>query len=138
MLWLSYECFSILSDVFCQNTKNRSSAFRKFLFYQNITLFDWVMNLFLPWVMFSVKIVSFPARAAVTTSYLMYSSCKISQKTIEIPVFLCFLHNIVQNLVQIFPHRPHPLYFFLADFQWNYAFPEITAPSCKWGKTVTL
>ena len=40
---------------FGTNNKSRSSAFRKFLFYQNIICFDWVMNLFLSWVMFSVK-----------------------------------------------------------------------------------
>ena len=45
--------------------KSRLSAFRKFLFYQNIICFDWVMNLFLSWVMFSVKKVSFPAKTAV-------------------------------------------------------------------------
>ena len=50
---------------FVKNTKkSRSSAFRKFLFYQNIIYFDWVMNLFLSWAMFSVKKVPFPAKAA--------------------------------------------------------------------------
>ena len=32
---------------FGRNNKSRLSAFRKFLFYQNIVCFDWVMNLFL-------------------------------------------------------------------------------------------
>ena len=50
---------------FCRNSKSRSLAFRKILFYQNIICFDWVMNLFLSWVMFSVKKVSFPAKTAV-------------------------------------------------------------------------
>ena len=49
---------------FGRNNKNRSSAFRKFLFYQNIICFDWVMNFFLSSVMFSVKKVSFPAKTA--------------------------------------------------------------------------
>ena len=41
--------------LFCgRNNKSRSSAFRNFLCYQHIC-FDWVMNLFLSWVMFSVK-----------------------------------------------------------------------------------
>ena len=50
------------------NNKGRSSAFRTFLFYQNIICFDWVMNLFLSWVMFCVKKVSFPAKTAVCHS----------------------------------------------------------------------
>ena len=49
---------------FGTNNKSRSSAFRKFLFYQNIC-FDWVMNLFLSWVIFSVKKVSFPEKKTV-------------------------------------------------------------------------
>ena len=36
---------------FGRNNKSRSSAFRKFLFYQNIICLDWVMNPFLFWVM---------------------------------------------------------------------------------------
>ena len=40
---------------FSRNSKSRLSAFREFLFYQNIICFDWVMNLSLSWVMFSVK-----------------------------------------------------------------------------------
>ena len=50
---------------FGRNNKNRSSAFIKFLFYQDTICFDWVMNLFLSSVMFSVKKVSFPAKTAV-------------------------------------------------------------------------
>ena len=38
--------------VFFGRNNNRSSAFRKFLFYQDIICFDWVMNLFLSSVMF--------------------------------------------------------------------------------------
>ena len=55
-------------NFFGRNNKSRSSAFRKFLFYQNIICFDWVMNLFLSWVMFSVKKVSFSAKTAVKKS----------------------------------------------------------------------
>ena len=51
-------------NFFGRNNISRSSAFRKFLFYQNIICFDWVMNLFLSWVMFSIKKVSFPAKTA--------------------------------------------------------------------------
>ena len=51
---------------FGRNNKSRSSALIKLLFYQNIICFDWVMNLFLSSVMFSVKKVSFPAKTAVT------------------------------------------------------------------------
>ena len=49
---------------FCRNNKSRSPGFWNFLFYQNI-LFGWVMNLFLSWMMFFVKKVSFPAEKAV-------------------------------------------------------------------------
>ena len=53
-------------NIFCvRSNKNRSSAFRKFLFYQDIRCFDRVISLFLSWVMFSVKRVSFPAKTAV-------------------------------------------------------------------------
>ena len=38
-----------------RNTKNRSSAFRNFLFYQNVICFGWVINFFPSWVMFFVK-----------------------------------------------------------------------------------
>ena len=48
-----------------RNNKNRYSAFRKFLFHQNIVCFDWIMNLFLSSVMFSAKKVSFPAKTDV-------------------------------------------------------------------------
>ena len=46
------------------HAQEEKKAFRKFLFYQNIICFDWVMNFFLSSVMFSVK-VSFPAKTAV-------------------------------------------------------------------------
>ena len=45
-----------------RNNKSRLSAFRNFLFYQNIVSFGWVIGLFLPWVKFFVKKVSFPAK----------------------------------------------------------------------------
>ena len=49
------------------SNKSRSSSFRNFLFYPNIICFGSIMNLFLYWVMFFVKNVSFPAKAAVTS-----------------------------------------------------------------------
>ena len=58
-------------NFFGRNIKSRSSAFRKFLFYQNIICFDWVMNLFLSWVMFSGKKVSFPAKTAKIALFLI-------------------------------------------------------------------
>ena len=58
---------------FGRNNKSRSSAFRKFLFYQNIC-FDWVMNFFLSSVMFSVKKVSFPAKTAAHNIVLLVGS----------------------------------------------------------------
>ena len=45
---------------FGRNNKSKSSVFWNFLFYQNIICLDWVMNLFLSWVMFFVKKVLFP------------------------------------------------------------------------------
>ena len=53
-----------------RNNKSRSSAFRNFLFYQNIICFDWVITPFLSWVMFSVKKASFPAKTAVQWNLL--------------------------------------------------------------------
>ena len=53
-------------NFFGKNNKSRSWAFRKFLFYQNIKCFDWVMNFFLSSVMFSVKKVSFPTKTPVS------------------------------------------------------------------------
>ena len=44
--------------------KRRSSAFRNFLFHENIICFGRVMNLFLFWVMFFVKKGSVPAKRA--------------------------------------------------------------------------
>ena len=49
------------------NNKSRSSSFRNFLFHPNIICFGSIMNLFLYWVMFFVKNVSFPAKAVVTS-----------------------------------------------------------------------
>ena len=65
---------------FGRNNKSRSSAFRKFLFYQNIICFHWVMNLFLSWVMLSVKKVSFPAKTAVRCVNIIFYFHKKSQK----------------------------------------------------------
>ena len=53
------------NNFFGRNNKSRSSGFWNFLFYQNIILFGWVMNLFLSWMMFFVKKVSFPAKKDV-------------------------------------------------------------------------
>ena len=52
------------SNFFSRNNKIRSSAFRNFLFYQNLICFDWVMNAFLSRVSFFVKKVSFLAKTA--------------------------------------------------------------------------
>ena len=49
---------------FDRNNKSRSSAFRNFLFYQNIICFGGVMNLFLFHVMFFIKKGWFPAKTA--------------------------------------------------------------------------
>ena len=59
---------------FGRNNKSRSSAFRKFLFYQNIICFDWAINFFLSSVMFSVKKVSFPAKTAAHNIVLLVGS----------------------------------------------------------------
>ena len=56
---------------FDRNNNSRSSAFRKFLFYQNSICFDWVINIFLSWVMFSVKKLSFPVKTAVNLQVLL-------------------------------------------------------------------
>ena len=63
-----------------RNNKSRWSTFRKFLFYQNIICFDWVKNLFLSWVMLSVKKVSFPAKTAVRCVNIIFYFHKKSQK----------------------------------------------------------
>ena len=55
-----------MEKIFFDRNNKSWSAFRNFLFYQNIC-FDWNMNLFLSWVMFSVKEVSFPAKTAVAS-----------------------------------------------------------------------
>ena len=85
---------------FGRNNKSRSSAFRKFLFYQNIRCFDWVISLFLSWVMFSVKRVSFPAKTSVKHKpfinsfqfYLLYYKCWLK---------LLFSHRIIAILYNL-------------------------------------
>ena len=57
-------CAQNENNFFGRNNKNRSSAFGNFLFYHNNICFGWVMNLFLSWVIFFVKKVSFPAKTA--------------------------------------------------------------------------
>ena len=88
-------------NIFCvRNNKSRSSAFRKFLFYQNIRCFDWVISLFLSWVMFSVKRVSFPAKTSVKHKpfinsfqfYLLYYKCWLK---------LLFSHRIIDILYNL-------------------------------------
>ena len=69
----------------CRNNKSRSSAFRKFLFYQNIVCFDWVMNLFLYW-MFSVKKVSFQLKQLCLDTPLAYSN---AGSELNVPQFMC-------------------------------------------------
>ena len=82
---------------FSWNNKSRSSAFRKFLFYQNIICFDWVMSLFLSWEMFSVKKVLFPAKTAVIFTFFI---------TLDI-IWPRFCPKITPNLI------------FFAGFQWS-------------------
>ena len=67
-------------NFFSRNNKSRSSTFRNLLFYQNIICFDWVKNLFLSWVMLSVKKVSFPAKTAVRCVNIIFYFHKKSQK----------------------------------------------------------
>ena len=55
---------------FGRNNKSRPLAFRNILFYQNATCLDWVINLFVSWVMFFVKKVSFPAKTAVAENFV--------------------------------------------------------------------
>ena len=55
-LWVIH---NMENNFFGRNNKSRSPAFRNFLFYQNIIFFDWVMNIFLSWVMFLVMFFSF-------------------------------------------------------------------------------
>ena len=57
-----------------KNNKRRWSALGKFLFCQNIVPFDWVMNVSLSWVMFSVKKMLLPAKTAVSTKYNLSKS----------------------------------------------------------------
>ena len=77
-------------NFFGRNNKSRSSAFRKFLFYKNIICFDWVMNLFLSRVMFSIKKVSFPAKTAVgaCTVFVDYAGSKIYQPLVHFAILL--------------------------------------------------
>ena len=49
-------------------------SFKKVLFCQNIIPFDWVMNVSLSWVMFSVKKMLLPAKTAVSTKYNLSKS----------------------------------------------------------------
>ena len=76
---------------FGRNNKSRSSTFTKFLFYQNILCFDWVMNLFLSWEMFSVEKVSFPE-----------------------PKQLCYILSSLTFLCSFVPFKR-----FLGSFCWN-------------------
>ena len=73
---------------FHRNNKSRSSAFRKLLFYQNIICFDWVIDLFLSWVMFSIKKVSFPAETAVVPTDFEHNFLSCCSMTIWIKFLL--------------------------------------------------
>ena len=100
---------------FGRNNKSRSSAFRNFLFYQNIICFDWVMNLFLSWVMLFVKKVSFPAKIAVgELGVLLYSRQNVSDLMLkkellllitELVVILKYLDRLYD---QLFDPQPPP------------------------------
>ena len=55
---------------FGRNNKSRPLAFRNILFYQNVACLNWVINLFVSWVMFFFKKVSFPAKTAVAENFV--------------------------------------------------------------------
>ena len=76
---------------FGRNNKSRLSALRAFSIYQNIICFDWVMNLFLSWVMVSVKKVSFPAKTAVLPSTPKHHCCHFSSIFIYFVLFNVFI-----------------------------------------------
>ena len=76
---------------FGRNNKSRLSALRAFFIYENITCFDWVMNLFLSWVMVSVKKVSFPAKTAVLPSTRKHHGCHFSSIFIYFVLFNVFI-----------------------------------------------
>ena len=71
----------IKNNFFGKNNKSRSSAFKKVLFYQNIICFDWVMNLFLSWVMLLSKKCHFSLNscAAIHFPFKWYKNSKILQ-----------------------------------------------------------
>ena len=101
---------------FGRNNKSRSSAFRKFLFYQNIC-FDWVMNLFLSWVMFSVKKVSFPAKTSVISRFKQFVQ----------PWIVRFFHQVSCNKwkhgkcqeLLIFDRKLQVFISYLNDVKWK-------------------
>ena len=80
---------------FFRNNKSRLSALRAFFIYQNIIRFDWVMNLFLSWVMVSVKKVSFPAKTAVLPSTPKHHCCHFSSIFIYFVLFNVFIFLLV-------------------------------------------
>ena len=81
---------------FGRNNKSRPSAFRSFFFYQNIICFDWVMTLFLSWVMFFVKKVSFPAKIAVgELGVVLYSRQNVSDVIFKKKLLLLITELVV-------------------------------------------
>ena len=63
--WLCQFLSEMKNNFFGKNNKSRSSAFRKFLVYQNIICFGWVKNRSLFCVIRFIKKWSFPAKTAV-------------------------------------------------------------------------
>ena len=93
-------------NFFGRNNKSRSSAFRKFLFYQNIICFDWVMNLFLSSVIFLSKKCHFQLK-----QLWLWNERKERLRDFNVPwnfepIWACFtvFTRLLEKMKDNFPH----------------------------------
>ena len=86
---------------------NRSSVFRKFLFYQNIICFDWVMNLFLS----SVILLSKKCHFQLKQLCVLWNERKERLRDFNVPwnfepIWACFtvFTRLLEKMKDNFPH----------------------------------
>ena len=98
---------SLWKFFFFGRNNNRSSAFRKFLFYQNIICFDWVMNLFLS----SVILLSKKCHFQLKQLCVLWNERKERLRDFNVPwnfepIWACFtmFTRLLEKMKDNFPH----------------------------------
>ena len=98
---------------------NRSSVFRKFLFYQNIICFDWVMNLFLSSVMFLSKKCHFQLKQLWYTLKWKKREATWFQRSLEFWAYMSMFYGVYKVTGKNEGQFPSPALTWRTD-RWIY------------------